>query len=131
MRMLLFREPRTGRRARNRQSYAHSRPRAPTPSWREALDHPPIAPAPVPEPVVEAVGAALPELDGIGPQAQPAPALGARNGVRIASGRLVEGLLEHLARRDDLGLGARQRAELRAVGTRGEVGVVLGGRERL
>src|SRR5688500_7726871 len=77
----------------------------------QALDDPASAFAAEAQAVVEAVGAALPELDGVGDDADSSPGLGARD--HVAAG-LVERRLrafELLARRDDLGLRAHGRRE--------------------
>src|SRR5688500_5370190 len=96
-------------------------------SGGEALDHPGVAGAAVAEAVVEAVGAALPELDHLGGEAVAAPEVGQGElAVREAGGQLGDPPLQGGAVVDHPALGGGGRAELAARGARGEVGLALG-----
>jgi len=78
--------------------------------------------------VVQAVGAALPQLDGVGPQAVAAPVVRPRDVAREAPVHLPHPLLELLPVPDHRALGRRPRTELGAARAGGEVGVgLLGG----
>src|SRR4051812_49198100 len=95
------------------------RRRIPT-SGGEPLDDPvAVARAPEAQPVVQPVGAAVPELHRLRHHAQATPVRGARHLVGIALRRLVARLFELLARGYGARLGARVRADLRAARSAG------------
>src|SRR6185436_11056448 len=112
-----------------RRRYPSRRSRTTRVLGREAL-RPPAAVGPEQEvlAVVQAVGAALPQLDGVGPQAVAAPVVRPRDVAREPPVHLPHSLLELLAVPDHRALGRRPRAELGAARAGGEVGVrLLGG----
>ena len=83
---------------------------------REALDDPAVALAAEAQAVVEAVGAALPELDGLGDDADAAPVLGARDDVAAAARRARRGARSSSSRdatTSDCGLTAADSCEPR------------------
>src|SRR4029453_5616673 len=104
-------------------------PEAIASSGSEALDAPSRRRgriAPVPEPVVETEGPALPELDRVGDEAVAAPVRRARH-LRATEPFLLRGdpALELVAIVDHSALGRRPRADLGPPRPRGEVGVGL------
>src|SRR5262245_9193540 len=86
----------------------------------ESLDNPvPLGSFAVVQPVVQAIGPLLPELDLLRQKAKPAPALGHRQlALAVARRELSDAALELLAARDDLALRRGQRAELTATRAR-------------
>ena len=112
--------------------------RSTRPRWRpprgsraEALAPPPFALSQVVLAVVEAVGAALPELDRGRAQEVAAPVVRPRHRVAVLAVELGEPLVEHLAAGDHRPLLRRPRAEPRAAAAGGEVGVGLAGGQPL
>ena len=85
-------------------------------SRSEALHRPASTLAPIPKAVVQAVGSALPELDGIGAEPVAAPALRTRDLVGVFRRQRRAGLLELGARGDRQRLAAGPGPELRAAG---------------
>src|SRR5437899_84819 len=78
--------------------------------------------ADIAESVVQAVGAALPELDPLRPQSVSTPIVGQGNISRILRVQLRDRFLEHFSRRDDATLSRGQRRQLRSALAGFEVG---------
>ncbi len=92
-------------------------------SGRQPLDRPSVSTSPVPHPVVQPVGAALPELHLVGDEAVTTPELRDRDisASRVLLAQLAIPLAEHLAGGDHLALPRGPGAEPAAVWTRVEV----------
>src|SRR4029450_4887898 len=95
-------------------------------SGREPLDLPGVGGASVAEAVVEAVGAALPELDDLVGQAVAAPETGQGELAVLPGGHLGHAPLQDGPAVDHPALGGGGRAELAARRARVEVGLALG-----
>src|SRR5690348_14742761 len=93
---------------------------------RKPLDPPAPPGARVEQPVVQPVGAPLPELDLGGNQALAAPVRRARRRLAVAAFCLRRGVLEERPAGDARGLGGGPGGEAAARRTGGEVGVGLG-----
>ena len=119
-----------------RKSCAHGRPvgrpdgRPGRPSRLQAFDAPAVGAAPVDEPVVQAVLAALPELDALQLHAVPAPERwSGYRGAPVLGFELVQPALKLLPARYGPTLFGGPGPELAAAGSAPEVGVRLFGRD--
>src|SRR5712692_7080524 len=94
---------------------------------RKPLDLPRRAVPPIEQPVVQPVGAPLPELDLAGQHAVAAPVRRARWRIAVAAARLVHGIFEDCPGRHALALRGRPGGKARAERAAGEIGVGIPG----
>src|SRR6185436_15010103 len=103
------------------------RSRRTTGSGREAFNGPAVAFTPVDQPIVQPIGAALPELYFLRHDAIAAPVRRTGRGFPVAALRVRHRGFQHLAGIDFFALGRRPCGEARAQGARRVVGVGLRG----